>query len=293
MKARQTSSRFWFKILGTFSLVRGDNILVLALAQYLMAFYIMAPEGSMQKVWGDLNLFCLVLASSLVASAGYILNNFFDAAKDQINRPKRYLLRHLLSQREQLTLFFLLNMFAVMVAAAVSFKAVLFFGGYSAAIYAYSVFFKRLYWTSNGVAAFLVLLPFYVLALYYDYHQTTVYILALYLYLLLLIRDLIKDLANYRGDFAQRYQTLPIVFGTQKTKTIISLIVVFTAIPLWFLSEALTTTWRYFLVGSYPLLLMLLPFLWRASTQKTYLWLHNVIKSLIFLGVLSMYWSNK
>ena len=293
MAARQTLTHFWLKLLGTFSLVRGNNIALLALTQYLIAYYIMAPEGPFRKVWFDLQLFCLVLASSLVVSAGYILNNFFDAAKDQINRPKKYLLRHLLSQREQLTLFFILNMIAVIVAAAVSFKAVLFFGCYSLAIYAYSVFFKRLYWVSNGVAAFLVLLPFYVLALYYDFHETTVYILAIYLFLLLLIRDLIKDLANYKGDFAQRYQTLPIVFGATKTKLFISCIVFLAAIPLWYLLEVLTASWRYFFLGSYPLLLILLPILWRASTQKMYLWLHNIVKTLIFFGVLSIYWSNK
>ncbi|MGC6421236.1 MAG: geranylgeranylglycerol-phosphate geranylgeranyltransferase [Flavobacteriaceae bacterium] len=293
MSYPQSSQRFWIKLMGTFSLVRGGNILVLALSQFLVAYYLMAPPGPLKKVWLDAYLFCLVLATAMIASAGYILNNFFDAAKDQINRPKKYLLRHLLSQREQLTLFFLLNGAGIILAAAVSFKAVLFFGCYSLLIYAYSVFFKRLYWISNGVAAFIVLLPFYVLALYYDQHQKTVYTLAVYLYLLLLIRDMIKDLANYKGDFAQRYQTLPIVFGAMKTKMIISGIVVIAAAPLGYLYQHLNGQWLYFLLGSYPLLLLSLPFLWKASTQKAYLWLHNAIKSLIFLGVLSIYWSNK
>ena len=293
MMARRSSQRFWFKLLGTFSLVRADNVLLLALAQYLLAYYLMTPGKNYREVWSDPFLFCLVVASVLVASAGYIINNFFDAAKDQINRPKKYLLRHLLSQREQLTLFFLLNIAAVILAAAVSFRAVVFFGAYSLAVYAYSVFLKRLYWISNWAAAFLILLPFFVLALYYNYHNPVIYLLAAYLYGLLLVRDLIKDLANYKGDFAQRYQTLPIVFGPTKTKVILSGIVFLAALPLLWLYQESMGKWRYFLFGSYPVLLILVLVLWRVSTQKAYLWLHNTLKALIFLGVLSIYWSNK
>ena len=105
MTAQRLQQRFWIKLFGVLSLIRGDNIVVLALTQYLIAHYIVAPKLTLTEVVFDFKLFCLVLASCLVASAGYIINNFFDAAKDQINRPKKYLLRHLLSQQEQLVLF--------------------------------------------------------------------------------------------------------------------------------------------------------------------------------------------
>ena len=293
MRAKPIRHRFWIKLLGTFSLVRGFNILILSLTQYLIAHYIIAPGVSIQEVLYDLNLFCLVLASSLIASAGYILNNFFDAGKDQINRPRTYMLRHLLSQQEQLTLFFLLNLIAIIVAAAVSFKAVLFFGIYSLAIYAYSVFLKRLYWTSNLGAAFLILLPFYVIAQYYNNSDTVLYTYAAYLYLLLLCRDLIKDLQNFKGDYAQRYQTLPIVFGQRLTKGVISLVLVMAFIPLYFLlQQPLGKLGLYFYL-SYPSLWVLLGILWAVSSQKAYLWLHNCIKIILFLGVLSIYWINK
>ena len=293
MTGSQFRQYFWIKIFGAFSLVRGGNILVLALTQYLIAYYIIAPNVGLRAVLFDSKLFCLVLASSLIASAGYIINNFFDAAKDQINRPKQFLLRHLLSQQEQLTLFFLLNLLAVIVAAAVSFKAVLFFGVYSLAIYGYSVFLKRLYWISNWAAAFLILLPFYVIAQYYNNQDPLLYRFATYLYLLLLSRDLIKDLENFRGDFAQRYQTLPIVFGQRATKVIISVVLLLEMLPLYFLMQQPLGKLQYYFYLSYPSLLLLLIFLWVVSTQKAYLWLHNVIKGIIFLGVLSIYWINK
>lgn len=293
MTAQRLQQRFWIKLFGVLSLIRGDNIVVLALTQYLIAHYIVAPKLTLTEVVFDFKLFCLVLASCLVASAGYIINNFFDAAKDQINRPKKYLLRHLLSQEEQLVLFFLLNLSAVIVAASVSFKAVLFFGTYSLAIYAYSLFLKRLYWISNWAAAFLILLPFYVITLHYNNQDTVLYGYASYFYLLLLCRDLIKDLENFKGDFAQRYQTLPIVFGQRPTKAIISLLIVLAVLPLFFLLQEPLGKLQYYFYYSYPILWVLLFFLWFCSTQKWYLWLHNAIKAIIFLGVLSIYWINK
>jgi len=190
-------------------------------------------------------------------------------------------------------LFFLLNLLAVIVAAAVSFKAVLFFGVYSLAIYSYSVFLKRLYWISNWAAAFLILLPFYVIAQYYNNQDPLLYSFATYLYLLLLSRDLIKDLENFRGDFAQRYQTLPIVFGERATKAIISVVLFLEMLPLYFLMQQPLGKLQYYFYLSYPSLLLLLVFLWVVSTQKAYLWLHNVIRGIIFLGVLSIYWINK
>ena len=45
----------------------------------------------------------------------------------------------------------------------------------------------------------------------------------------------------------------------------------------------------HFYFGISPLyLILVLIFLWRANDQKTYLWLHNLIKAWILVGVLSI-----
>src|SRR5574343_655259 len=87
------------KILRFFSVVRGYNIPVIALAQYLSAIFILAPEKRALDVILDLNLFLIVLASSLTIASGYIINNFYDAQKDLINRPKKSMLDRLVSQQ--------------------------------------------------------------------------------------------------------------------------------------------------------------------------------------------------
>jgi 4-hydroxybenzoate polyprenyltransferase len=70
------------KTLSLFSVVRGYNILVIILAQYLSAIFILAPEKRALTILLDFNLFLLVFASSLTIASGYIIiNNFMTAEK--------------------------------------------------------------------------------------------------------------------------------------------------------------------------------------------------------------------
>src|SRR5210317_64230 len=109
------------KLLSLFSLVRGYNIVILVIAQYLTARYILSPKTGWWDLVFDLPFFCIVAASALTTAAGYIINNFYDAAKDQINRPKKYVLEHLLSQKVHLTMYLLLNTAALVSASVLSF----------------------------------------------------------------------------------------------------------------------------------------------------------------------------
>src|SRR5690606_15839473 len=80
------------KLLSIFSVVRGYNILIIVLAQYLTSVYILAPEKPVIKVLTDGNLFAIVAASALAIASGYIINNFYDSEKDLINRPRKSML---------------------------------------------------------------------------------------------------------------------------------------------------------------------------------------------------------
>lgn len=86
------------KFFSMFSVVRGYNILVIVIAQYLTSVYIFAEHLPVKKVLFDVNLLMLVLASAAVVASGYIINNFYDSEKDLINRPNKSMLDKLVSQ---------------------------------------------------------------------------------------------------------------------------------------------------------------------------------------------------
>ena len=288
-KAQGVLLRFF----GVFSLIRGYNIAVLVVALYLTAHYILAPNVGLVELLLDLNLLFLVLASAATTASGYIINNFFDAAKDQINRPHKYLLEHLVSQQQQLVLYFILSLMALFFAGLVSIRAVLFFGAYIVAIVLYSSVIKRLYWLSNIFAALLVILPFFALTLYFRNFETLIFFHAGFLYALILVRDGIKDLQNLKGDWVQRYRTIPVVFGSRVSKFWISVAIVVASSMAFLLWQQPLGLMRNYFLFALLYLLVVIVLLWSANSQKAYLWLHNSLKLLILIGVCSIYWMNK
>ena len=125
-----SKKRLLLKILSLISVVRGYNILVLVLAQYLTSAFILARDLPLKEVLFDPNLFFLVLATASVVAAGYIINNFYDSEKDLINRPHKTMLDRFVSQRTKLSVYFILNLAGIFFASYVSFRTVVFFSIY-------------------------------------------------------------------------------------------------------------------------------------------------------------------
>lgn len=276
-------------MLSLFSVVRGYNILMIALAQYMAAIYILAHHLPLRKVIFDLNLFIIVVASTLVIASGYIINNFYDAEKDLINKPRKSMLDRLVSQRFKLTTYFILNFLAVLAASYVSFRAVLFFSAYIFGIWFYSHKLKRLPFVGNIISATLAIAPFFAVFVYYKNFETVIFVHAMFLFLLIWAREMIKDLENITGDLAQNYKTVPILFTPRISKICISILILLTLLPSYFLITRFYVGYMYlYFIGSSILLIFSLIILWKSSSKKHYILLHNILKLIIIIGVFSI-----
>src|SRR5690606_35609406 len=187
------------KFFSMFSVVRGYNILIIVIAQYLASIYILAHDLPLHQVLFDVNLFMLVLASAATIAGGYIINNFYDSEKDLINRPIKSRLDRLVSQNTKLSFYFVLNFLAVVMASYVSFKAVVFFAIYIFGIWFYSHKLKKMPFVGNLVSAVLTITPFFAIFMYYKNFETVIFVHALFLFLLISMRELTKDLENITG----------------------------------------------------------------------------------------------
>ncbi|KAF2514812.1 UbiA family prenyltransferase [Flavobacterium salilacus subsp. salilacus] len=288
MASRKTRLTF-MKVLSLFSVVRGYNIPVIALAQYLSAIFILDKESRALDVILDINLFIIVLASSLTIASGYIINNFYDAQKDLINRPKKSMLDRLVSQKTKLQVYFSLNLIVTLLAFLISWRAVLFFSAYIFLIWFYSHKLKKYPVVGNLTAAFLAVLPFFGILMYFKNFYEVIFAHATFLYLLILTRELIKDLENLTGDLANNYRTIPVMFGEKVSKQIITLLTFFTLIPVYLLIDVYDVGYMdiYFYTGMIVIIYFLIQ-LWKAETQRQYLQLHNILKLLIVTGVFSI-----
>jgi len=274
------------KIVSLFSVVRGYNIPIIVLAQYLSAIFILAPEKRGMHVLLDSNLFLIVLASALTIASGYIINSFYDSKKDLINRPNKSILDRLVSQQTKLKVYFILNFLVAFLSFLISFRAFLFFSVYIFLIWFYSHKVKKFVIIGNLMATFMAVLPFFAILLYYKNFYEVILAHAAFLFLLLLIREMIKDLENIKGDLANDYQTIPILYGETVSKKIITFLSVLTVIPVYILIEKFDIGYMdIYFYSCLIVLIFFLLYLWKSTTKEQFLLLHNVLKFLIVAGV--------
>ncbi len=272
-----------------FSVVRGYNILIIVIAQYLAAVYILAHDKPLKSVLFDINLLMLVLASAATIAGGYIINNFYDSEKDLINRPHKSKLDRLINQNTKLSFYFVLNFMAVIMASYVSFKPVIFFSVYIFGIWFYSHKLKKLPFIGNLTSAILTITPFFAIFMYYKNFETVIFVHALFLFLIISMRELTKDLENIKGDLLLNYKTIPIVYGERASKAMLTMLSVLTLIPIYLLVYRFEIGFMY--IYFYLCIVLLLGFLlllWKSKTKTHYLVLHNVLKFIILMGVFSI-----
>jgi 4-hydroxybenzoate polyprenyltransferase len=272
-----------------FSVVRGYNILIIVIAQYLASIYILAHNKSLRQVIFDWNLLMLVMASAATIAGGYIINNFYDSEKDLINRPQKSMLDRLVSQNTKLSFYFVLNFLAAILASAVSFRAVVFFSLYIFAIWFYSHKLKKLPFIGNLTSAILTIAPFFAIFVYYKNFEHVIFVHAIFLFLIISMRELTKDLENIKGDLTQNYHTIPVVYGEKVSKIMLTILCLLALVPAMLLIFKFQVgKMNYFFYLSIILLLVFQISLWRSNTKTQYLVLHNILKFIIVAGVASI-----
>ncbi len=277
------------KFFSLFSVVRGYNILIIVVAQYLTSVYILAPDLPLRKVLFDINLLMLVLASSSAIAAGYIINSFYDSEKDLINRPTKTMIDRLVSQNTKLSAYFTLNFISVIFASYVSFRAVLFFSLYIFGIWFYSHKLKKYLFVGNITAAVLAVIPFFAVFIYYKNFDLVIFVHATFLFLLISMREVVKDLENLKGDLAQNYQTIPVVYGEKTAKNMLTLLSVLTLVPTVLLIMKFPIGYmKYYFFGSIFGLCCFVVILWKSNRKLHYIILHNILKLIIVIGVFSI-----
>jgi len=290
MTTAQRIKRTLIKFFSFFSVIRGYNIIVVILAQYFSAIFIFGSHLRAISVLKDLDLFLIIISSALAIASGYIINNFYDTEKDIINRPNKSQLDKLVSKTTQLKTYFGLNFISVSLAWLVSWRAAVFYAMYIFLLWFYSHKIKKNFpIVGNLTASFLVLLPFFGILMHFGNFSWGIFAHAFYLYLIVLIREFVKDLESIKGDFVNNYQTVPVRFGSYISKICITTLTVLSLIPafalIWYYEVGYM---QYYFYISSGLLMAFLIFLFDATTQTDYKKLHILLKLIIILGVLSI-----
>lgn len=281
--------KLFIKTLALFTVIRGYNIAMLVLAQYMASLFIFNDGENHLFILFDKNLNFIIIASALSAAAGYIINNFYDLEKDRIQRPLQNYIERFISQNFKLNTYLALNAAALIIAYLVSWRVFVFFLVYQFLVWFYSHKINKIVWLNNLYSVVLMVFPFFALFLYYENYSEIIFFHAGFLFLLLLITDILKDLTSSSADAIYEYQTLPVVYGEYKTKNILSgLMILIAALSLFMWDSSATGYMKYFFLLCSLLMVILLFPLHRGYSKTTYKVLYLIFKLLIGFGIINM-----
>ena len=277
------------RFLSLLSVTRVYNGFLVIFAQYLSAIYIFARAEPIELLLRNSELHLIVLASFLVVSAGYLINQYYDLPKDLINKPYKSMIDLQRTPSSLMRWYALLNLVALVLSLFVSLRATLFFLGYLLSIWLYSHRLRRLLIWGTLFSAFLAVSPITALFLYYQHLEWKIIGFALFLFLLLWIIALVKDLENLPGDLAVGLKTLATSWGIEASQRLIRIVlgaeVLLSLCLLYFYDLSLM---RYYFFASTLLFVLLFVWVRRLKEPKNYSETHWILKLFVLLGTLSI-----
>jgi 4-hydroxybenzoate polyprenyltransferase len=288
MNAAKTRKRD-FSFRGFLKLTRFPNLLIIALTQYLSTIFLVAhPENGFEYLF-DFKLLLLSASTLMIAAAGYIINDYYDIKIDYVNKPDKVVVGKLIKRRIVLASHIILNVLGVGIGFYLSLRvgALNFLAGFL--LWIYSNKLKRMPLIGNLTIAFLTALSIAIIAVYYQRNESLLMAYAVFAFSINLVREIIKDMEDIRGDMRFGSKTLPIVWGLRKTKYFLFVLILIFVLILFALSSQLGnhTLNLFFIVLIVPII-YLIYLLYRADSQKRFHQLSTFCKLLMLAGISSM-----
>ena len=276
-----------FSFAGFFKLTRVWNLLIIVFTQVFASIFLL--EIGWVQLSGDYRFYILLLTTIAIAAGGYVINDYYDVKIDFINKPERVVVGRTLKRRSVMVFHLFLNGIGIVGGFLVSwpvFAANIFSIGL---LWLYSNQLKRMPLIGNVSIAILTSLSIWVLAIYFRKYTDGIIVYSLFAFFFTLVREIVKDIQDLKGDEEFGCKTLPIVWGVRKTKRFIFLLMVlFTAGVFLFLNEDLGLFWDYFLIGLLGAQILLAWLIYRSDTIKQMGEISQLCKWIMMVGILTM-----
>jgi len=273
-----------FTLTGFIKLTRFWNLIIIALAQYFTAAFLIAFD----KIY-DVGLFFLTASTTIIAAAGYIINDYYDVKIDLINKPERVVIGKEVARRYALLFHSVLSFVGVAIGVVLNWKigAVNFASAFL--LWWYSNDLKRQPFVGNFVVALLTGVSVYLVSILYRTYEPLVMIYSIFAFGMTLIREIVKDMEDFKGDNTFGCKTLPIVWGNRKTKFLIYFLMAVLFASVIYINQVYEQLpLLYFGAFLFVPLLFLFSRLVRADTKKDFYYLSQWCKVIILLGIVSM-----
>lgn len=273
-----------FSIRDLFRLTRFWNLVIVGLTQ-LGAAWCRMPGF----FWSDWRLWLLIFSTSAIAAAGYIINDYYDIKIDLINKPDRVVVGKAITRRYALLFHSALNFFAIATGFLLSWKIGVINFVSAFLLWLYSNQLKRQPLIGNVTVAFLTGWCVEIVNIFYNTNNHLITVYAVFAFFMTLVREIVKDMEDWRGDSTFGCKTLPIIWGLRRTKGFVFGVLAVFLITVLVLNQRFTELpIVYFLLFLFTPLAVLGYRLQRADTTNDFRRLSTLSKMIMIFGIVSM-----
>lgn len=263
--------------------------ILLTFALYVSTFFLFNQDESFRKFVFDFKVHGIIFCTVLTILAGGIINQFYDFEKDHIVKPFRTRIQSFIKQKYFLYAYLFLSIISLGVAWTISHNVFAFFVVYQFFMWFYSHKLSRILIVNNLTFVSLTLYPFFGMMVYYETFSKKVLLMAIFLFLILLCIDIVKDTLTKSVDKAFGYTTIPNYFKTKTTKgIIISLLVITIAVSMkLILKTGISGFMAYYFSGGLFIFILCIYLLLNSSRKSNFLTI-NILRLWVFIGIIAM-----
>ena len=233
-----------------FKIIRWKNLVIISLSQIFIKFFFIDFFIQKDQLLNE-NFVILLIVTILIAASGYIVNDIYDYNLDKINKPEKVVLGKFLKSRDAIIIYMMFNCLAIVLSIFLCMKIeqeiyILVFLLIIYCLWLYSKKLKKYKTIGNILIAFFISLSILNVPLFSyknilsDDRFFVFLIISIFSGLAFLInvkREIIKDIEDIEGDKIHKVKSLPIIFGTKKSK----LVTIIIGIILMFAISSLIT----------------------------------------------------
>lgn len=289
-------------------LIRYKNLLMVFFSMFLTKYFLIESFIS-TPLLSDIDFIILTTSILLITMGGYLINDIYDIESDKINKPDKVYISTIISIKSGLFLYFLTSITGLILGFYLSINKNLnhlsgFFIVTVILLFIYTKILKKLPLIGNIIVALLVSLPIF-LVYEFDHSMISIkdifdnlflsIIIFFYLsfaFLTTLIREIIKDLQDIKGDNKFKLKTLPIMIGNKRTiNFVVFLSFLLQLLLLLVLIDSFKNDYYLVLIFSITLSLLVAYLIYKLRVpfkNNPYQLLSSLMKIIMLVGVLSM-----
>ncbi|MFM7485959.1 MAG: geranylgeranylglycerol-phosphate geranylgeranyltransferase [Cytophagales bacterium] len=269
-----------------FRLTRFWNLAIIAFAQFFAAVFLFRQGlHAFAHMW----LYILSLATIFIAAAGYIINDYYDIKIDLINKPERVVIGKTITRRYAILFHTVISVTGVVLGFLINWRIGVINFVSAFLLWLYSNNLKRQPLIGNVLVSLLTGLSVFVLVFLYEQFHVLVFVYALFAFFMTLIREVVKDMEDVKGDNTFGCKTLPIVWGIRRTKVLLYvLIAILSCVVVLLDFYQLNIPLIYFVPMLFLPMAFLMVRLVVADTKLQFYQLSQLCKLIMLLGIVSM-----